>query len=72
MSANLEQISGKGEQFKGEVQMQWGKLTDEDLDVIDGSRKKPVGELQEKYGMAQEDVEEEVERWLVNFRLEEH
>jgi uncharacterized protein YjbJ (UPF0337 family) len=72
MSANLEQTSGKGERFKGGVQMQWGKLTDEDLGVIDGKRKKLVGELQEKYGMSQEYVEEEVERWLVNFRLEEH
>ncbi|AVX03648.1 CsbD family protein [Maritalea myrionectae] len=71
-SGKWEQISGKWEQFKGEAQIQWGKLTDDDLDIIDGNRKKLVGKLQEKYGKAEEEAEEEIDLWLVNSRLEEH
>ena len=45
---NWNQIEGNWKQFKGEVQKQWGKLTDDDQDQIEGDRKKLVGKLQEK------------------------
>ena len=46
-----------GRQIKGEVQKKWGKLTDDDLDQIDGDREKLLGRLQENYGVAREDSE---------------
>jgi uncharacterized protein YjbJ (UPF0337 family) len=45
-------LKGKWMQIKGETQKQWGKLTNDDLDVIDGERDKLVGKLQERYGYA--------------------
>ncbi|MBK5253301.1 MAG: CsbD family protein [Peptostreptococcaceae bacterium] len=58
---NKDIMEGKWEQVKGEVQKKWGKLTDDDLDVIKGDAKKLAGKLQEKYGMTKEEAEKAVE-----------
>ena len=61
---NWNQVEGNWTQFKGKVQTQWGKLTGDDLDVIDGKRKELAGKIQERYGKAQEEAEKEVDDWL--------
>jgi uncharacterized protein YjbJ (UPF0337 family) len=61
---NWDQIEGKWKQFKGSVKQQWGKVTDDDLDYIGGSRDKFVGKLQERYGLAKEDAERATDEWL--------
>src|SRR5690606_1544204 len=61
---NWNQVEGNWEQFKGKVQSQWGKLTGDDLAVIDGKRKELTGKIQERYGKAQEEAEREVDDWL--------
>lgn len=35
---NWDQAKGQWKQLKGKALEQWGKLTDDDLDVIDGKR----------------------------------
>lgn len=55
-------FKGKWEQLKGNVQKEWGKLTDDDLDKIKGDSKMLVGKLQEKYGMTKDEARKEVER----------
>lgn len=57
---NSDQMKGQWKQVKGSVQKQWGKLTDDELDQIDGEREKLVGKLQERYGMSKEQAEKEV------------
>ncbi|MEX0726998.1 MAG: CsbD family protein [Planctomycetaceae bacterium] len=57
---NWDQIKGKWKQAKGELQTKWGKLTDDDFDVINGQREKLVGKVQERYGVAKEEAEKEV------------
>ena len=61
---NWNQIEGNWEQFKGKVQTQWGKLTDDDLDVIKGNRKQLAGRLQERYGKAQDEADRDIDNWL--------
>ncbi|HEY0826725.1 MAG TPA: CsbD family protein [Bacilli bacterium] len=56
-------FKGKWKQVKGEAQKQWGKLTNDDLDVIDGQREKLVGKLQERYGYAKDAAEKEYHDW---------
>ncbi len=58
---NKDVYEGKWEQVKGEVQKRWGKLTNDDLDVIKGSTKIMTGKIQERYGMTKEDAEKEVD-----------
>lgn len=57
---NADQLKGQWKQIKGEVRKQWGKLTDDEIDRIDGEREKLIGTLQKKYGMTKEQAEREV------------
>jgi uncharacterized protein YjbJ (UPF0337 family) len=61
---NTDQMSGKWKQMKGAAKQQWGKLTDDDLEVIAGKRDSLVGKLQERYGMAKEDAQSKADEWL--------
>ncbi len=54
---NTDQVSGKWKQMKGAAKQQWGKLTDDDLEVIAGKKDELVGKLQERYGMAREEAQ---------------
>ncbi|MCX7552680.1 CsbD family protein [Marinicella sp. S1101] len=60
---NWDIVEGKWERFKGEAQIKWGKLTDDDLDVISGNKTKLAGKIQEKYGYSKERAEEAAEEW---------
>jgi uncharacterized protein YjbJ (UPF0337 family) len=60
---NWDQVEGKWKQMKGSVKQKWGRLTDDDLDVIGGKRDQLVGKIQERYGMTKEDAHREVESW---------
>lgn len=57
---NENKMKGQWEQMKGKVKEKWGKLTDDDLTVIDGRSDQLAGRIQERYGMAQEEAEREV------------
>ncbi|MBD2865876.1 CsbD family protein [Paenibacillus oceani] len=60
---NQDVIKGNWKQLKGEAQKQWGKLTNDDLDVINGEKEKFVGKLQERYGYAKDKAQEEYDYW---------
>jgi hypothetical protein len=47
--------------MRGEAQKTWGKLTNEDLEIVKGDAKILVGKLQEKYGMTKEAAEKAIE-----------
>jgi len=57
---NWDQIKGNWKQFKGQARTKWGKLTNDELDVIQGNREQLVGKLQERYGIAKDKAEEQV------------
>lgn len=61
---NWEQVDGKWDQMKGSVQTQWGKLTDDDLTVARGSRDQFVGRVKERYGVAKEEAERQVDDFM--------
>ena len=60
---NKETLKGKWEQLKGNLQKQWGKLTDDDIEVIQGNAKVLVGKLQERYGMTKEEAQKAVDEF---------
>jgi uncharacterized protein YjbJ (UPF0337 family) len=57
---NWDQVKGNWKQFRGKVRTQWGKLTDDELDVIGGNREQLVGKIQERYGITKEEAEKRV------------
>jgi uncharacterized protein YjbJ (UPF0337 family) len=57
---NQDRIQGRWKQLKGKVKEQWGKLTDDDLDVIAGRRDQLLGRIQQRHGMAQDEADRQV------------
>jgi uncharacterized protein YjbJ (UPF0337 family) len=56
-------VEGNWKQLKGKVKEQWGKLTDDDLDVIAGKRDQLEGKIQERYGIEKDKVRTDVDAW---------
>lgn len=60
---NEDRIKGHWKQFTGKLQEQWGKLTNDDLEVIAGKREQFIGKLQERHGLAREAAEKQFKEW---------
>jgi len=60
---NWDRIEGNWTIFKGKVKEKWGKLTDDDLDVIKGKRDQLIGALQKRYGYARDIAEREADEF---------
>lgn len=63
---NWDKAEGNWKQLKGKVQSQWGKLTDDQIDVINGKREQLAGKIQETYGISQDEAEKEIKRFEDN------
>jgi uncharacterized protein YjbJ (UPF0337 family) len=61
---NWETISGRWTEMKGKLRSKWGKLTDDDVEVIAGKKDVLVGRLQQRYGLQRDEAERDVDRWL--------
>ena len=57
-------LKGKWQQLKGEARIQWGRLTDDDLDQIQGNIQKLAGKLQERYGYERAEADREAEDFV--------
>jgi uncharacterized protein YjbJ (UPF0337 family) len=58
---NWEIVEGNWKQFKGRVRVRWGKLTDDQLNLIAGKRIELAGKIQEAYGITQDEVEQQIQ-----------
>jgi uncharacterized protein YjbJ (UPF0337 family) len=63
-----DQMVGQWKQFRGNVREMWGKLTDDDLEQIHGNRDQLVGRIQERYGIAKEEANSQVDEWIESLR----
>ncbi|KZB73654.1 MULTISPECIES: CsbD family protein [Thalassospira] len=61
---NWDQIEGRWKQLTGDIKKQWGRLTDDDVDAIDGQQDKLVGRIQEAYGIEREEADRQVREWF--------
>ena len=68
---NWDQVEGKWKQYKGHVKEKWGKLTDDDLDVIDCKRQQLVGKIQEHYGLAKDAAEKQADEFVKALQTED-
>jgi len=60
---NWDQVKGKWHEVKGSIRAKWGELTDDEIEELDGNREKMVGKIQQKYGVAKEEAEKQVDEW---------
>ena len=61
---NWDRIEGNWKEVKGKAKQQWGKLTDDDLDVVEGRREELEGLLQNRYGYAKDKAKTEIDAWI--------
>ncbi len=61
---NWDRVEGNWKQFAGMVKEKWGKLTEDDLRVIDGKQDQLVGRIQERYGVAKDEAQKRVKTWV--------
>jgi uncharacterized protein YjbJ (UPF0337 family) len=64
---NRDTLKGQWTQLKGKVREQWGKLTDDEIEQMQGNTEQLIGKLQERYGRTREQAEQEVDRWLSDY-----
>jgi uncharacterized protein YjbJ (UPF0337 family) len=62
---NEDVLRGQWTQLKGKVREKWGKLTNDDLDQIQGRAQQLVGRIQERYGIARSEAERQLKEWEV-------
>jgi uncharacterized protein YjbJ (UPF0337 family) len=58
-----DRLAGSWKQMQGQVRKQWGKLTDDDLEQIRGQREILAGRLQQRYGIAKEEANRQIDEW---------
>jgi uncharacterized protein YjbJ (UPF0337 family) len=58
-----DRVAGMWKQVTGDVRAKWGYLTDDDLLQINGEREKLVGKIQERYGIAKDEANRQVDEW---------
>jgi len=63
---NWDTIKGDWKQFRGKMKEQWGDLTDDDLDRIEGKRDQLLGAVQKRYGVARDVAEKQVKEFESN------
>jgi uncharacterized protein YjbJ (UPF0337 family) len=66
---NWDQIKANWRPFSGAVRERWDRLTDDDLERIDGRRDQFTGVLQERYGIAKEAADKEVDEFAWDMKL---
>ncbi len=69
LTMNQDIFEGKWKEKKGQAKVWWGKLTDDDLQQVDGKADQLIGKLQQKYGYTKEQAEEEVNRRLEDAKV---
>jgi len=62
------QIEGKWDRMRGKVKEKWGRLTDDELDVIAAKRDQLIGALKEKYGLQKEMAAREIDAWATDLK----
>jgi len=59
-----DRIEGNWKTFRGKAKQQWGRLTDDDLNMVEGRRDELEGRLQQQYGYAKDKARQEIDSWL--------
>ena len=67
---NEDTFKGQWMQLKGKIREQWGKLTDDDVDQIQGRSEQLIGKLQSRYGIARDEAQRQFDAWMQTSRVE--
>ena len=65
---NWNMIEGNWKQVVGRAREKWGDLTDDELQQVQGNRERFSGLIQERYGIAQDEAERQIDDWADNLK----
>lgn len=65
---NKDQAAGNWKELKGKIKQQWGKLTDDDLTVLEGTSDELSGRIQKRYGIAKEEAQKQIDTFRTTNR----
>jgi uncharacterized protein YjbJ (UPF0337 family) len=68
---NWDRVEGNWKQFAGQARQKWGKLTDSDWQVVAGKKDELAGRIQERYGIAKDEANREIDNWARALKEEE-
>lgn len=60
---NKDQIEGSWKQLAGKARQHWSRLTDDDIERIQGNEQELEGRIQERYGRSREEAKREIDEW---------
>jgi uncharacterized protein YjbJ (UPF0337 family) len=63
ITMNKDQAAGGWKEIKGKIKQQWGKLTDDEIDQMEGNADILAGKLQERYGLNRDDAERQAKEF---------
>ena len=63
---NWDQVEGQWKNIKGSIREKWGQLTDDELESIAGKKDKLLGKIQERYGLAKDKAESELDKHIAS------
>jgi len=61
---NWDQLQAKWMQMRGALRSRWGRLTENDLDVIAGHRDIFISRVEERYSIDRAEARQRIEEWL--------
>jgi len=67
---NAQQVHGQWNSIRGKIKEKWGQLTDDDLKVASGNVDQLVGTIQQKTGVAREEIEKFINGLTSNSTLQ--
>lgn len=67
---NWDQVEGQWKNIKGNIREKWGKLTDDDLEAVAGKKDQLVGKMQERYGLAKDKAEAELDTFVKDIKYD--
>jgi len=68
---NWDRIEGNWKQMMGKAREKWGKLTNDDIEVIGGRRDQLVGRIQERYGITRDVAQQQADEWAEALKEDE-
>jgi uncharacterized protein YjbJ (UPF0337 family) len=67
---NWDEIAGKWKELSGQAREKWGKLTDDDWQMVMGKKDQLVGRIQHRYGIAKQEAEKQADQWAAQVNAE--
>lgn len=68
-TASGDILHGKWHELKGKAKQKWGRLTDDDLNVVNGRQEELSGAIQKRYGYDKARADREVRDWLNEHKM---